>query len=129
MTFGEFKQEILKIHNSVNMEVFFQGLHKQRVEIVGEKVIIIALNNRVKVLSIVDQCDSAVSRMVDQTLLMEFKRRFVKAVEERFGVPVMSLIKDYDPKLEMSVAVLFYTQPVDELLPLMKLNKQESDKI
>ena len=124
MTPGEFKQEILRINNNVNMEVFFQGLHKQRVEIVGEKVIIIALNNRVKVLSIVDQCDSAVSRMVEQTLLMEFKRRFIKAVEERFGVPVLSLIKDYDPKLEMSVSVLFYAQDVDKLLPKMPPQKQ-----
>ena len=117
VTAGEFKQELLKIHNGVNMEIFFQGLHQQRVEIVGEKAIIIAKNNRVRVLSIVDQCDPTVSRMVDQVLLVEFKRRFRQRVEERFGVPVFSLIKDYDPKAEMSIVVLVYEQMVEAFLP------------
>ena len=121
---GEFKQEMLKINNAVNMEVFNQGLHQQRIEIVGDKVIIIARNNRVKVLSVFDRCDPGFSRSADLVLLTEFKRRFVKLAEEHFGVPILSFIKDYDPKLEMSVSVTFYTQPVEDLLPHMNVQKQ-----
>ena len=120
---GEFKQEMLKINNSVNMEVFNQGLHQQRLEIVSDKVIIIARNNRVKVLSVFDQCDPAMARMADLALLTEFKRRFVKTVEAHFGIPILSFIKDYDPKLEMSVSVTFYDKPVEQLLPNIHLQK------
>jgi len=120
MQMGEFKQEMLKINNSINMEIFSQGLHQQRVEIVGDKVIIIARNNRVKVLSVVDKCDPFVARSVDVALLMEFKRRFIKVAEEHFGVPILSFMKDYDPKLERSVSVTFYDRPVEEILPHIK---------
>jgi len=120
---GEFKQEMLKINNAVNMEVFNQGLHQQRIEIVGDKVIIIARNNRVKLLSVMDRCDPAFARSADLVLLTEFKRRFVKMAEEHFGVPILSFIKDYDSKLEMSVSVTFYFQQVEELLPQMNLQK------
>jgi hypothetical protein len=125
MLVGEFKQELLKVNNNVNIEVFHQGLHHQRVEIVGDKVIIIARNNRVKVLSVLDKCDPMMARMADIALLAEFKRNFIKTVETHFGVPILSFIKDYDPKLEMSVSVTFYHKPIDELLPLMNLRPIE----
>ena len=124
MLLSEFKQEMLKINNCINMEVFHQGLHQQRLEIVGDKVIIIARNNRVKVLSVVDKFDPVVARSVDIALLSEFKRRYVRKVEEHFGVPILSFLKDYDPKLEMSVSVTFYSRPVEDLLPLMAVEKQ-----
>ena len=123
MLLGEFKQEMLKINNSINMEVFNQGLHQQRLEVVDDKVIIIARNNRVKVLSVFDKCDPAMARMADLALLNEFKQRFVKTVEAYFGVPILSFMKDYDPKLEMSVSVTFYERPVEQLLLQMKIHK------
>lgn len=117
---GEFKQELLKIHNTVNMEIFYQGLVNQRVEIHRDKAIIIARNHRVKVLSIVDQHDKTTSRMVDLALLAAFKERFRELANAHFGVPILSLIKDYDPTLEMSVSVVFYHQPIEELLHVMR---------
>ena len=121
MLMGEFKQEILKINNAVNMEIFNQGLNYHRVDIVGDKAIIIARNNRVKVLRVLDNFDVSTSRVADLALLTEFKRRFVKVAEEHFGVPILSFVKDYDPKLEMSVSVIFFEHPIEELLPSMNL--------
>lgn len=117
MLVGEFKQEIMKVNNGVNMEVFNQGLTHQKVEILQDKVLIIAHNNRVKVLSVVDKNDLMATRMMDLALLMEFKNRFVKAAEERFGVRVLAHMKDYDPKLELSFSVTVFERPIEELLP------------
>lgn len=123
MLLNDFKKEMLRINNAVNMEVFNQGLHQQRLEIVGDKVIIIARNNRVKVLSVMDKCDPVFARSADIVLLSEFKRRFVEVAEEHFGVPILSFLKDYDSKLEMSVSVTFYSHPIEELLPMMNVQK------
>ncbi len=120
MLMGEFKQELMKVNNRVNMEVFSQGLKNQKVEVVNDKVLIIAHNNRVKVLSVVDRTDMVTTRMMDLALIKEFKDRFVIAFEEHFGVGVLTHMKDYDPKLEISISVTVLEAPLEELLPLMQ---------
>ncbi len=81
MLLGEFKQELMKVNNRVNMEVFNQGLKNQKGEVVNDKVLIIAHNNRVKVLSVVDKTDMVTTRMMDLALIKVFNDRFVVAFE------------------------------------------------
>jgi len=121
MQIGEFKQEIMKVNNWVNMEVFNQGLKNQKVEIIQDKVLIIAHNNRVKVLSVVDEKDTVATRMLDLALIMEFKKRFMRAMEEHFGIQILTHMKDYEPKLELSVSVTIFDRPVEEFLPYLKV--------
>lgn len=114
---GEFKQEIMKVNNRVNMEVFNQGLKHQKVEIIQDKVLIIAHNNRVKVLSVVDKNDTMATRMLDLALLMEFKSRFIMAMQDHFGITVLTHMKDYDPQLELSFSLTIFDRPVEDFLP------------
>ncbi|MDR1194352.1 MAG: DUF2294 domain-containing protein [Peptococcaceae bacterium] len=123
MQMGEFKQEIIKVNNSVNFEVFGQGLRKQKVDVFQDKILIIANNNRVKVLSMVDAIDRTTTKLMDIALIMEFKDRFIAAMDERLGVKVLSHLKDYDPKLEISVSVTILERPIEELLPGLTLRE------
>ncbi|MDL2236077.1 Na-translocating system protein MpsC family protein [Christensenellaceae bacterium OttesenSCG-928-L17] len=120
MQMGEFKQEVMKLNNRVNMEVFNQGLHRQKVDIIQDKILITAHNNRVKVLSVVDKYDMDTTRRMDLALIKEFKERFILYMLEDLGVTVLTHMKDYDPKLELSLSVTILTQPVEELLPHLK---------
>lgn len=122
MQLGEFKQEIMKVNNAVNMEVFAQGLKHQKVEVLQDKVLIVAHNNRVKVLSVAEKKDAMTTRMLDIALINEFKERFLVALEEHFeNIKVLSHMKDYDPKLEISISVTIMDRPVEELLPALKV--------
>lgn len=123
MQMGEFKQEIIKVNNRVNMEVFNQGLRSQKVEIFQDKILIIANNNRVKVLSMVDKKDTTTTKLMDIALIIEFKDRFVRAMEEHLGVKVLSHLKDYDPHLEISISVTILDRPVEEILPTLKVKE------
>ena len=120
MLMGEFKQEVIRINNKVNMEVFGQGLLSQRVEIFQEKILIIANNRRVKVLSMVDRTDNATTKLMDVALITEFKERFITMMDEQLGLKVLSHLKDYDPKLEISISVTILEKPVEELLAYLK---------
>ena len=119
MLMGEFKQEILRINNKVNMEVFGQGLLEQRIEVFLDKVLIIAKNRRVKVLSLVDSMDKDATRMMDLALIARHKERFIEEARAQLGVVVLSHLKDYDPKLEISISVSIFDRPIEELLPTL----------
>lgn len=123
MQMGEFKQEILRINNKVNMEVFNQGLLSQRVDIFRDKVLITAKNRRVSVLSISHTMDKNTTEIMDRVLIVRFKELFCAAVEEELGLKVLSHLKDYDPELEISVSVSIFERPIEELLPDLKVLK------
>lgn len=122
---GEFKQEILRINNKVNMEVFAQGLLSQRVEVFQDKVLIVAKNRRVKVLSLVDQMDREATEQMDRALILRHKKRFIEEMKKEMGVTVLSHLKDYDPDLEISISVSFFEKPIEELLPTLHMGGQE----
>ena len=123
MQMGEFKQEILRINNKVNMEVFNQGLLSQRVDIFRDKVLITAKNRRVSVLSISHTMDKNTTEIMDRVLIVRFKELFCAEVEEELGLKVLSHLKDYDPELEISVSVSIFEKPIEELLPDIKVLK------
>ncbi len=119
MLMGEFKQEILRINNKVNMEVFGQGLLSQQAYVLQDKVLIVAKNRRVAVLRQMEGDESvreAVETM-DRALIIRFKQRFIQVVREELDLEVLSHMKDYDPKLEISTSVSVFDRNVEEILP------------
>ena len=123
MQMGEFKQEILRINNKVNMAVFNQGLLSQRVDVFRDKVLITAKNRRVSVLSISHTMDKGTTDIMDRVLILRFKELFLAEVEKELGLKVLSHLKDYDPELEISVSVSIFEKPIEELLPDIKVSK------
>jgi len=125
MQMGEFKQEILRINNKVNMTVFGQGLLAQRVEVFGNKVLIVAKNRRVKVLAQVENVDKDTTDLMDRALILKHKQVFIETMQEEMGVKVLSHLKDYDPKLEISISVSIFEEALEDLVPKLKLRQPE----
>lgn len=120
MLLGEFKQEFMKLNNKVNMDVFGQGLRWQKMEVIGDKIFIIANNPRIRALSSIDKQDYIHSKMTDIALIYDYKERFVKAVEESLGIKILTHLKDYDPISELSFSVSVMEKDVEELLRKIK---------
>ena len=120
MQMGEFKQEVLRINNKVNMEVFKQGLLSQRIDVFRNEVVITAKNRRVNVLAF-GALDKQTTDMMDRALIVRHKKVFAEMMREELGVTVLSHLKDYDPDLEISASVTIFERNIDELLPELHL--------
>ena len=120
MQMGEFKQEVLRINNKVNMEVFKQGLLSQRIDVFRNEVVITAKNRRVNVLAF-GALDKQTTDMMDRALIVRQKKVFAEMMRDELGVTVLSHLKDYDPDLEISASVTIFERNIDELLPELHL--------
>jgi len=125
MLMGQFKQEVQRINNRVNMEVFNQGLLSQRVDVIRNAVVITAKNRRVNVLSY-EEVDKQVTESMDRALINRFKKLFARMMKEELGVEILSHLKDYDPNLEISVSVTIFDRNVEDILPTLPSAKENS---
>lgn len=128
MLMGEFKQEILRINNKVNMEIFKQGLLTQRVDVMHNRAVIIAKNRRVAVLDLPYVIDKASTEIMDRTLINIFKQRFIQLMKEELGVTVVAHLKDYDPEHEIAASVTFFEDTVEQLLPKLPSPPRQTNK-
>ena len=111
---GDFKQEIIKINNQVNEEMYSRGLDWQKIDILGDKIIILSLNRRISVLKHIDEKDAFTARLMDLALLNEFKIRFKKYFEDKFQLKIRTILKDYDPVNQLAGMIIITVQPVEE---------------
>lgn len=54
-TAGELKQDLLRVYNAINKKIFNVGVKQQKVDFVGNKIIIVSRNSRVPVLKLLDE--------------------------------------------------------------------------
>jgi|SRR5690554_176337 len=111
---GTFKQTLLAINNEVNNEVFGRGLQTQKVFVNEDVILILSINHRVPALATLDNF-GVPTREIDWVLIDAHKKRLRELVEERMGLPVKSIFKDYDPQTQTSVNII-----VLEEQPLLK---------
>lgn len=102
----DLKQEIMRVNNNVNISIFGTGLRKQRVLISDDKIVITADHKRVPALAVLDKIERSTTRYTDVAILDEFKRRLRTALIEQLRMPVLSVMKDYDPDQELAVTVI-----------------------
>lgn len=114
MESGTFKQSLMKINNEVNQELFGVGLQWQKVDFLGDRILVQARNHRVRALSSLDGKDNMTTRLIDIALLVEYKERFRKAFAEEFGFPVVALLKDYEPAMELAFMLIVLDRPIEE---------------
>ena len=105
MQMGEFKQEVLRINNKVNMELFKQGLLSQRINVFRNEVVITAKNRRLNALAFA-ALDKQTTATMDRALIICYKRVFIDTIE---------------PDLEISASVTIFEKNIDELLPELHL--------
>nr|WP_275983905.1 Na-translocating system protein MpsC family protein [Paenibacillus hamazuiensis] len=107
------KQEIIKIYNSINQEIFGIGIKSQKIDIAGDKVFIFATHKRIPALKILDESHRSITASVDSLLMEANKKMLKEQLEKTLGLKVRLVLKDYDPVTEYSGTVIVLDQPVE----------------
>lgn len=110
---GVLKQEIIKIYNSVNQEIFGIGIKSQKIEIAGEKVFIFATHKRIPALKMLDDKHRALTANVDMLLMEANKRMLKEQLESTLGLDVKLILKDYDIATEYSGTVIIMENRIE----------------
>lgn len=102
---GEWKQEILRLYNRVNQDLAGSGVSQQRVHLAAEHIVIVARHQRVPSLHTISSVDPTLGRWADSALLDAMKVRLAEDLRG-LGVDVVSVLKDYDPDVQMAATVV-----------------------
>lgn len=111
-----FKNEIAKLNNKINEQMYGRALDWQKIDIIGNKIIIVGLNRRACILRNVDKKDIITTRLMDHALINEFKMRFRSCFEKKFQIKVRTVFKDYDPAHQLASLVILTEKPIENLL-------------
>lgn len=112
MELRDLKQQVLRIYNQVNQEMYEIGVKRLRVDIIGSKIIILADHGRIRGLKSLDEKNRFVSRMADIALLDENKERLKQHLEQELSLKVKCVLKDYDPYQELAATVIVLFDPL-----------------
>lgn len=113
---GEAKQEILRIYNAINKRMFNAGVKQQKVDFVDNKILIMSLNSRVPVLKLLDGDHPVATRQIDHLLSLEFKKQIKQALEQRFQLNIVAILKDYDSETEFSGTIVVLEHDISTYL-------------
>ncbi|WP_100400162.1 Na-translocating system protein MpsC family protein [Bacillus sp. FJAT-44742] len=113
---GDFKQELIKDYNDINRQLFDIGVKHQKVEIIGDKVIILANHKRIPSLKCLDESNRLVTRLTDISIIENFKVQLKKTIEEKYNMKINAILKDYDPATEYSGTIIILEREVSYYL-------------
>ncbi|WP_438431513.1 Na-translocating system protein MpsC family protein [Gorillibacterium sp. sgz500922] len=113
---GAAKQEILRIYNAINQKIFSAGVKQQRVDFLDNKILIMSRNSRVPILKLLDGDHPNDTRRIDQLLSQVFKREIRQALEQRFQLNIVAILKDYDAETEFSGTVVVLERDIGTYL-------------
>lgn len=116
ITAGYFKQELIKEYNNINLRMFGIGVKRQKIDIVGDKVMILAVHKRIPSLKYLDKEHRLITRLTDITIIDAYKKQIQKTIEEVYNMKVLAILKDYDPVSEYSVTVIILDKDVTHYL-------------
>ncbi len=116
LTSGELKQDILRVYNAVNKQIFNAGVRQQSVEFVGNKIFIVSINTRVPILKLLDEEYADTTRHLDHLLSQAFKKHIRAALEQQFKLNIIAVFKDYDSATEYSGTMIILDRDVESYL-------------
>lgn len=113
---GTLKQEVLKVYNEINIKIFNAGVTRQKVDFVGNKILIVTVNHRVPLLKMLDELDGTSTRNLSVILTEHFKSELKETFEREFQMNIVSILKDYDVKTEYSGTIVILDRDVESYL-------------
>lgn len=105
---GQVKQRTLRVYNSVNQQVSGVGVREVRADFLGPRILITARHHRIPALKVLDEDRRDLTRSVDIAVIDAFKALLVRELSEELGVPVVSVLKDYDPATEIAFTLIVF---------------------
>ncbi|HJH23924.1 MAG TPA: Na-translocating system protein MpsC family protein [Paenalcaligenes hominis] len=113
---GVLKQALTRDYNRVNMAIFSGGVISLKIDIVQDKILILANHKRVAALDYLSKENAIVSDLADNYLVKSFKKEFIKLLENDYGFDILSLFKDYDTRSELSLTVIYLKDCVESYI-------------
>lgn len=110
---NQFKQKLISDYNEINMQLFDVGTKEVRVNIIDNKILIMAVHRRVKAIRSIDKKNRLFTRQMDVLLIDEFKKKLCDKIKTKYGFQVVSILKDYDPLTEWSATVIVLESNVE----------------
>ena len=114
-TLAELKQAVARAYNVVNQEMYDIGVKRLRVDVVGNKIVILAEHRRIPGLKALDKVNRTVTRLADVALLDENKKRLKEQLETDLEIRIKTVLKDYDPEHEVAATVALLYEPLNEV--------------
>lgn len=116
LTTSAFKQEIMRVNNQINVELYGYGLKRQKVYIIDSEIIlIVAENKRIRALATLDSCGYPTTE-INYVLLNHFKMTLKEILEKDFNLKINTILKDYDNKTEIASTVVLLSEPIKNLI-------------
>ncbi|MEZ2719857.1 Na-translocating system protein MpsC family protein [Paenalcaligenes hominis] len=113
---GVLKQALTRDYNRVNMAIFSGGVISLKIDIVQDKILIIANHKRVAALDYLSKENAIVSDLADNYLVKSFKKEFIKLLENDYGFDILSLFKDYDTRSELSLTAIYLKDCIESYI-------------
>lgn len=104
------KKDIARVYNRINQDFYATGVRSQRIEIIGNKVVIFAQHKRVPAFSVLSKNFRELTTYADAALITEFKIKLKEEIELLTGNRVISVLKDYDTVTEHACCVIIFEE-------------------
>lgn len=109
---GELKQLILRTYNATNQQVWGTGVQQQRVELLEDRILVVAVHQRSPALAALDASRRDLTRQLDVALVDLYKELLKPQLERLLGVGVRVVLKDYDPDTQLSCTLIVLERPI-----------------
>ncbi|WP_445491420.1 Na-translocating system protein MpsC family protein [Niallia sp. 03133] len=103
-----FKKQLAAIFNETNQEIFNTGVHNQKIEIMGNKVLIIASTKRMPALDALGEEYAGLVLSMDAAVSVKYKQILKEKLEQELDLKVTSLFRDYEPDIGSSCTVICF---------------------
>jgi hypothetical protein len=113
LSIGQLKQDIIRAYNQVNQQMYAVGVRRQRVEIFGDKILVVAEHQRIPALASLDRQHPLLAQLVDRALLAENKQRLAEAIAAVVGMRPKTVLKDYDPASMLAATLFVFDRSIE----------------
>ncbi|MFZ3579005.1 Na-translocating system protein MpsC family protein [Virgibacillus sp. DJP39] len=110
------KKNVAQAYNKINQDFYATGVISQRINVFCDRLIIFAQHKRIPAFKALSENFRELTTFADAALIVEFKSKLKKEIEEVTGLKVVSVLKDYDTVTEHACCVIIFETKNIELL-------------
>lgn len=106
------RQEIIRIYNQINQEIYETGISKHKIEISENRLMIFALHKRINALKMMRENYPELVSYANTAIFTEFKSKLKSEIEQLTGMNVVTILMDYDAATQHTCTIIYFDQPV-----------------
>ncbi|MGM0876959.1 MAG: Na-translocating system protein MpsC family protein [Bacillota bacterium] len=108
------KKKLATLYNEISKEIFSIGVHDQKIDIVDNKILILARTKRIPALDALSEEYSELVLSLDAALSSRYKKLLKEKLKLTFDVNVTSVFRDYDPDQGTACTVICFENLIAE---------------